>query len=124
MTIRLAASLLMLHATVLLGYALWVGLTSAWRNETDLAQALTRFGVTLVLAWGLLNQRTWAWWVSILAGAATAVLAAISLSALWHGAGGRVPAMGGLQLAVAIVSVASVALACLLLLLPGGRRYF
>jgi hypothetical protein len=108
-----------LAVALLLAYAAWsaagvVAEVRAGASGLALSQALVRLAGVGLLAWGLWQQRAWAWWFVVGSGA----LAALSGAALlaWPQYAGGVPATRLVPLAV----LPALTVACLFL--PSARR--
>jgi len=122
-TLKLAVSLLVLYGLTGLAQVVLLGIATEWVDRVSLVKEASRLVLTLLLAWGLLTRRGWAWWVAVVATGAFGVLAAVAFAGLF-GFGGRGASLTSVGGVMAMVVLFSLIGAFVLLVLPQSRRAF
>jgi len=122
-SVKLAAFLIAFYGLAVLAHAALLRL-SGLLEEQELLRAVTRCAGTLLLAWGLVNGRNWAWWLSVLGSGLAGLLGAVSLAALLGMLGEDSLPLGTVGLLSGCLMVGALGTSFLLLVLPQSRRAF
>jgi hypothetical protein len=121
--VKLAAFLIVLYGLAVLAQAALLRL-SGLLEERELLRAVSRCAGTVLLAWGLVNGRNWAWWLSVLGCGLAGLLGAVSLATLLGVVGADSLPLGTVGLLSGCLMVGALGTSFLLLVLPHSRRAF
>ncbi|HEX2211730.1 MAG TPA: hypothetical protein VHG93_28845 [Longimicrobium sp.] len=77
--VRLAALLVVAYGVMVVANALVLQSSAGWQGANEFPRALLRLAGCGLIAYGLMQARSWAWWVAVVLGALWALMGAAAV---------------------------------------------
>lgn len=77
--VRLAALLVLAYGVMVVANALVLQSRAGWQGANEFPRALLRLAGCGLIAYGLMQARSWAWWVAVVLGALWALMGAAAV---------------------------------------------